>query len=323
MGMVMEFWRRRTPLNLFLSPLSGAFCLAAALRRRAYRRGWLRVHSLPVPVIVVGNITVGGSGKTPLVAWMARRLREEGYRPGIVSRGYGGQGRGVREVTPASDPFDVGDEPVLLARHTGCPVVVGRRRAEAAHRLLELHPCDVIIADDGLQHYALSREIEIAVMDGDYRLGNGLCLPAGPLREPKRRLEEVDRVIVLGEDMTLVPAPLENLASGQRRPLATFRGQKVHAVAGIAHPGRFFRFLERAGLKVHGHPFPDHHRFTPEDIDFDDGLPVLMTEKDGVKCEKFARERHWVLPVEAQVDEVLANALVGLLKGKRNGQKVA
>lgn len=271
-----------------------------------------------MPVVVVGNITVGGSGKTPLVLWLAENLRSFGFQPGIISRGYGGKNCAQTEVMPDSDPFMVGDEPVLLARKSGCPVWVGRNRAEAAHALLKAHPaCNLILSDDGLQHYRLSRNVEIAVVDGERWFGNGCLLPAGPLREPVARLASVDAVVVNGgggeipQDakagfaMRLVGAEFYNLADPTRRAKPQdFAGQILHAIAGIGNPARFFEHLRSLGLVITEHPFPDHHAFQPQDIDFPG--QVLMTEKDGVKCAGFAKNNYWVLAVEAEVGEDLA-----------------
>lgn len=316
-------WYGRSPLALALLPLAGLFCLAVQLRRSAYRRGWLKAHRMPVPVIVVGNISVGGTGKTPLVTWLARFLGRAGYRPGIVTRGYGGKAESwPQPVYPDSDPRRVGDEAVLLATRCACPIVAGPDRPQAARRLIEAHGCNLILADDGLQHYALARDIEIAVIDGIRRHGNGRCLPAGPLREPVRRLTQVDLRICNGGmpatgelAMSLIPGDMVNLVQlGLSQPLAALCGQRVHAVAGIGHPERFFELLRGSGLELIAHPFRDHHAFTAGDFDFADDLPVLMTEKDAVKCRPFAHPQHWYLPVEAQPDPALGAALLDLLK---------
>ncbi|HEY5719623.1 MAG TPA: tetraacyldisaccharide 4'-kinase [Gammaproteobacteria bacterium] len=308
-----RIWYHGHPLGWPLIPLGWAYALLALFRRRGYQEGVFHSASVPVPVIVVGNLTVGGTGKTPFVAWLVGCLQRFGYRPGVVSRGYGGAARlWPQQVRPDSDPAMVGDEPVLLARHCRCPVAVGPDRAAAARALLEHHGCDVIVADDGLQHYALVRDLEIAVIDGVRRHGNGRCLPAGPLREPRRRLRDVDIIVcngtplrgefgmqLVGDSACRVTAPEE------RRALAAFSGRRVHALAGIGHPERFFRSLRRQGLEVIAHPLPDHHRFVPEDLDFDDGLPVLMTEKDAVKCEAFAGPDTWFCPVTAELSPQL------------------
>ncbi|MDQ2696088.1 MAG: tetraacyldisaccharide 4'-kinase [Pseudomonadota bacterium] len=319
-----RLWHSRNPVALALWPLSLAFRLAVALRRLAYRRGVLKPRRLEVPVIVVGNITVGGSGKTPLVIRLAQLLREAGYRPGIVSRGYGGKATAQPQlVTAASDPAEVGDEPLLLARRSGCPVAVAADRVAAARTLLARHACNVILADDGLQHYRLGRDLEIAVIDGARRFGNGFFLPAGPLREPPGRLRQVDFRVANGaarpgeEPMTLLATRAVHLADAQVScALAAFRGQLVHAVAGIGHPERFFQALQAQGIRVLPHPFPDHHPFTAADLDFADELPVLMTEKDAVKCQRLTQAGHfWQVPVQARLEGGFEQRLLARLAG--------
>jgi tetraacyldisaccharide 4'-kinase len=310
-------WQRRGLAAWLLLPLAGIFALLAALRRHAYRAGWLAVERLPVPVVVVGNIAVGGSGKTPVVLWLVDVLREAGFRPGIISRGYGGQVAGTALVPPKGEPALYGDEPVLLARLSGCPVAVGADRPAAGRRLLEIHPeCDVLVSDDGLQHYRLERQVELVVVD-EAVLGNRLPLPAGPLREGLGRLAGADLVIAHGPlgpalmraagatpvvPMALVGEELVSLAEPLRRlPPAAFSGQAVHAVAGIGRPERFFRQLESLGLTVIPHPFPDHHPFTAADLAFAPGEAKILTAKDGVKCAAFATPELWVLPVRASI----------------------
>lgn len=325
------FWQRRGMLAQLLRPLSWLFGALAA-RRRAVLRG----ERLPVPVIVVGNIAVGGSGKTPVVAWLAAELRAAGHRPGIVSRGHGGRisaEGGVAPVPADGDPALLGDEPVLLARLTGCPLVIGRDRPAAGRALLRLHPdCDVLIADDGLQHYRLARDIEIAVVD-EATLGNGLLLPAGPLREPLARLGEVDLVVAHGPlSATLhaatagVPVYPMRLRGGDlraladpacTRPLQAFRGRRVHAVAGIGRPQRFFDQLAGEGIEVVPHPFPDHHRFVAADLAFGEPLPILMTAKDAVKCKAFAPADSWEYPVSAQIGSGAAERILEKLEDGR------
>ncbi len=317
-----EYWYSRNAVAVGLTPLSWLFCTLASLRRGCYRLGIFRSVELPVPVVVVGNITVGGTGKTPLVTWLVRCLREAGFRPGVVSRGYGGRSaHWPRSVNPGSDPVEVGDEPLLIARRTGCPVVVGPDRVAAARALLEEAQVDVVISDDGLQHYRLGRDVEIAVIDGQRRFGNGKCLPAGPLRECPRRLETVDLVVANGAPgpgefgMSLALSDALPVAGrGAATALSAWRGQQVHAVAGIGYPGRFFKALRAVGIEPIEHPFPDHHPFTREEIDFGDGLPVLMTEKDAVKCAGLAHERHWFVPVEARLPAAVGERLLEKLR---------
>jgi tetraacyldisaccharide 4'-kinase len=308
-------WYRDVAWNALLSPPAWLYGTVVRLRRRAYQRGWLRSIRIAAPVVVVGNLTVGGTGKTPLAAAVVQRLRERGRRPGLAARGYGGRVRhGARLVTAGSDPREVGDEPVLLARATGCPVAVARRRAEAAELLLG-EGADVIVCDDGLQHYALARDAEIAVVDAARAHGNRRLLPAGPLREPLTRLEEVDLVLHQGRggDFELRPEAARPVAGGdERRPLVAFAGRRVHAVAGIGDPERFFDMLRAAGADVVPHPFPDHHPFEARDIRFEDDTPVLMTEKDAVKCVDFADVRHWYVPVTARLSAFALNRLDAL-----------
>ncbi|MDZ4261024.1 MAG: tetraacyldisaccharide 4'-kinase [Pseudomonadota bacterium] len=314
--LVQQWYSARAPL--WLLPLSWLFLVLVKVRRLAYKTGLLRSFRLPVPVIIVGNISVGGTGKTPLVAWLVKALQQAGYRPGIISRGYGGQAQQwPQQVLPDSDPLLVGDEPLLLAQRCGCPVVAAPDRVLAARQLLEHSNCNILISDDGLQHYRLQRDIEIVVVDGARRFGNGHCLPAGPLREPVSRLKQVDFVVANGAAMSgevamqLVPGALVALLDGdETASLAELHGQQVHAVAGIGNPARFFALLKQHGLSVIEHPFPDHHHFVVDDLFFADKLPVLMTEKDAVKCRRYADARMWYLPVEAQLDDSFARAFM-------------
>ncbi|MAT66569.1 MAG: tetraacyldisaccharide 4'-kinase [Gammaproteobacteria bacterium] len=321
-----RLWYQGHPLALALTPLALLYCAVVWLRRRAYQLGLLPSHRLGVPVIVVGNITAGGTGKTPLIAWLATWLRAQGYTPGIIARGYGGRARQwPQQVRPDSDPRTVGDEPVLLARRTGCPMAVGPDRAAAARALLEHSDCDIIISDDGLQHYALARDIEIAVVDGDRRYGNGFCLPAGPLREPRSRLKDINLIVCNGTPgrgefgMHYVPGNLVNVHDPDRQqPLEQLRGQSVDAVAGIGHPERFFRLLERQGLTCRKQrTFPDHHAWRETDFAFADAhTPVVMTEKDAVKCERLARDNLWYLPIQAELDPRIETRLQRLIQEK-------
>ena len=324
-------WYGQTP-PLGLVPFSSLFRGIVALRRMAYGRGWKSSQRLPVPVIVVGNLTVGGTGKTPLTIWLVEFLKASGYKPGVISRGYGGRKQAKPlAVNADSDPAEAGDEPVLIAKRTACPVYVFSRRAQAGRALLAENDCDVLIADDGLQHYALARDVEIAVVDGVRRFGNGLCLPAGPLREPVERLAEVDLTVCRGEPregefgMVLTCGDAVNLADEtQAKPLAEFLGLKLRAVAGIGHPQGFFADLKAAGLSFEERAFPDHHRFVPEDLGPDDGACVLMTEKDAVKCRGFACERLWYVPLRAQLPPAFGETVLQLLKKvKPDGQKAA
>ncbi len=307
----MRFWVRRGAIAWLLWPASLAFGLVVAIRRFLY---WVRVLKSAhpgIPVIVVGNITVGGSGKTPLAIWIAEFLKGKGWSPAIISRGYGASAptRTPRAATVASDAAEVGDEPVVLARRSGCPVWIGPDRIAVAAALRAAHPeVNVLVLDDGLQHYRLRRDLEIAVADAR-GLGNGFLLPAGPLREPRYRLRTVDAVIAHGASpvkdfsMSLAGEEVHRMTDArERRSLKAFAGQRVHAAAGIGDPNRFFLHLGAAGVKVIPHPFPDHHRFSARDLEFGDGLPVILTEKDAVKLRSAARPDWWVLPVSARLD---------------------
>lgn len=311
-------------LPLFL-PLNGLFIALSWFKRRQ-----TRPDVLPVPVIVVGNITVGGAGKTPLTIALATALRQAGWQPGIVSRGYGGENSAPRPVMPDASPAEVGDEPILLARRSGVPVWVGRDRAAAGRALLAAHPeVNLMLCDDGLQHYRLGRDIELAVFDGR-GAGNGWRLPLGPLREPLARLREVDAVICNGLpearlpsdvprfDMCLQPGRFYRLDDpGQRAVAADFSGKKLYALAGIGDPGRFFRTLDGLGLVCETHPFPDHHAYVAADLTFaGDGI-LLMTEKDAVKCAGLTAGETWVLPVEAELSPALIELIVEKLRGRQ------
>lgn len=318
-------WYRLTPLHILLLPISLIFGLLAALRRALYRCGAKPSEKLPAPVIVVGNITVGGSGKTPLTLWLAQQLINEGWHPGIISRGYGGSNDAPQAAHSSSRPDEVGDEAVLMAQRGLCPVWVGRDRAAAGKALLQAHPeCDVLLSDDGLQHYRLQRDVEIAVVDGVRRFGNGFLLPAGPLRELPSRLNEADAVVINGGvatgqeyRMQLEGTLFHNLLNPDTvRRASDFHGMKLHAIAGIGNPQRFFDHLKNIGLTVQSHAYPDHHRYTPVDLEFADADAILMTEKDAVKCaalsnqENWAAEKCWVLRVEAQLDPTLTHYIL-------------
>ena len=316
----MRFWYRRGVLAWLLWPASVLFRAGVALRRFFYFIRFFKSVHPGIPVVIVGNLTVGGSGKTPLVLWIAEFLKSKGWSPGIVSRGYGAKLSEPRAATISSEPAEVGDEPVVLGRRSGCPVWVGPDRVQVAALLRAKHPeVNVLVLDDGLQHYRLRRDIEIAVLDAR-GFGNGFLLPAGPLREPKSRLRTVDAVVAHGFSekeafsMVLEGNTVHRMTdAGERRTLQSFAGEKVHAVAGIGDPNRFFLHLGKAGLKVVPHPFPDHHPFTPRDLEFGDDAPVLLTEKDAVKLRSAARPGWWVLPVSAQLDPAFGVWLLGKL----------
>lgn len=310
-----RLWYGRRPF-LPLVPLSWLYCLIALLRRWAYGRGFLASEHPGVPVVVVGNLTVGGAGKTPLVLWLVSHLAELGFKPGIASRGYGGRvGDGPAAVHADSQAEDVGDEPLLLKRRSGVPVVVGRRRAAAARELVARHGCDILVTDDGLQHYALARDLEILVIDGRRGLGNRHCLPAGPLREPPGRARSVDLCIRNGGEagqgrrMRLIPGQAHRLVGDERCALVDFAGRPLLAIAGIGHPERFFAMLRELGLVIESRAYPDHHRFSAEDVAAWGQGPVIMTEKDAVKCTAFAASNHWFVPVDAEPEPEFVAAL--------------
>lgn len=325
-----KLWQKRSVLSLLLLPLTGLYCLVVWLRRYAYRTGILKTTRVRVPVIVVGNITTGGTGKTPLVIAIVNILKQAGYNPGIISRGYGGKARSwPQQVRPDADPVMVGDEPVIIARRTGCPMAVGPNRVKVANALLEHHDCDIVISDDGLQHYALARDVEVVVVDGIRRYGNGWCLPSGPLREPVSRLKEVDLIVTngtpLGNEypMEYVGHQWINVQNPDRRAeMAQFSGKRVHGIAGVGNPQRFFSMLREAGMEVVEHTYPDHYVFTHKDFDFEESLPVLMTEKDAVKCERLGLEDAWFVPIEAHIKRKFEHHLLNNLEAKI-GQKTA
>ncbi len=318
-------WQHRNLKSRLLLPVALLFTAIVSLRQLAWRHGLRRSRHPGVPVIVVGNITAGGTGKTPLVLWLVQFLQHKGMHPAIISRGYGSARSDPRPVPADGAPVDFGDEPCMMAQRASCPVWVGVDRAATAETMRRAHPSiDVIISDDGLQHYRLARDFEIAVIDGARGLGNSWPLPAGPLREPPSRLSTVDAVVINGDapgfaipgamTMRLHGKHFRNLARSQQRVTATdFGDTVVHAVAGIGNPQRFFDHLRDLGLRCSEHSFPDHHPFRAADLEFGDDAPVVMTEKDAVKCTAFATTNHWALIVDADVDARLGDLLTARL----------
>ena len=297
-----QFWyQSRSWISYFLIPFSLLYQITVILRRIVYIFGIKKIQQFPVPIIVIGNVTVGGNGKTPLAICLANQLKKRGFQPGFISRGYGGKIKDglLRVVTPNSDPFLVGDEAILLVR-TGCPVVVGVDRPAAIEYLLKNFSCNIIISDDGLQNYSLSRDIEIVVIDSDRQFGNGLCMPAGPLREPKSRLNTVDFLIV----KQLRPVEIYQLNNPEKKiNFEKLQGKTIHAVAGLGNPKSFFCQLELLGAKVIKHAFPDHYFYQKKDFQFEDDKIILMTEKDAVKCKEFNNERLFCLSVTLEMPE--------------------
>lgn len=307
--------------------LAAAYGLVIRSRLALYRQGILRRVRVSAPVIVVGNLVAGGSGKTPLAIALVERLRDHGWNPGVATRGHGRDDvRHALWVERDTDPSKGGDEPVLIARRTGAKVRADRDRVAATRSLLEAG-CDIVVCDDGLQHYRLRRDVEIEVIDGRRRYGNGAMLPAGPMREPAARGAECDfRVVNLspaesaqagsgfGEWAMHLPADRAwPVLGGRALPLASFAGKRVHAVAGIGDPERFFEMLRTLGIAVVPHAFPDHHRYVAADFEFGSNLPVLMTEKDAVKCRAFATAQHYCVPVRAELPEAFWVALLDRL----------
>lgn len=330
-NLVDDIWYGRHPARFALLPLSWLYRAVAALRRTVYASRLIHVYRAPVPVIVVGNLTVGGTGKTPLVIWVARKLEEYGFKPGIVARGYRGAARRwPQQVRSDSDPVTVGDEALVLARRTGLPVAVGPQRSADVAALLQHAGVDIIVCDDGLQHYALARDLEIAVLDGVRRYGNGACLPAGPLREPAARLATIDLLVTNGLAargefaMRYLAAEVRRVGRAEERvALDEFAEREVHAVAAIGNPDNFFALLKRNGFRVTQHVFPDHHLFTRDDLAFGDGRAVIMTEKDAVKCEHFDDPRLWYVPIDVELPDVFERRFRTLLQEVFDGQEAA
>lgn len=325
-------WQNTTLWHTLLIPISWLFGSVSSLRRVFYKLGLFRQHRLSVPVIIIGNISVGGTGKTPFVIWLAEQLRAAGYHPGIISRGYGGSATLPQTVTVHSDPHLAGDEPLLLAQRVSCPIWIGRNRPATGRALLTAHPeVDILISDDGLQHYALARDLEMIVIDSARGFGNAQLIPAGPLREPVTRLRQADAIIInqTGSTHSSIPVlsnvysmhlnghTFTNLLHPERLAIAAdFQQETVHALAGIGHPQRFFDQLDAMGMNVIPHAFPDHYPYQASDLNFP-GI-IIMTEKDAVKCQAFATEAMWALPVQSELPVELLPYLLAKL-GKHHG----
>lgn len=316
MNLLTKIWYHKHLLAYVLLPFSAIYRVALLLNKLRFKIGLKKITHFPVTVIVVGNLTVGGTGKTPLIITLSNFLSEKGYKPGIVSRGYGGKPTKLPlHVYPNSDPAQAGDEPILIARRTKCPVVVDKNRVRAVQTLLSIYNCNIVLSDDGLQHTALGRNIEIVVIDGTRRFGNQFCLPAGPLREPITRLQKVDFIVTRGNAwpgeylMHLIPDKLYNLIDPTRFFTKEFYTKTIHAVAGIGNPAAFFDQLRAMGFSVIEHPFPDHYTYKPQDLDFGPDAIIIMTEKDAVKCQLFANEQYWCLLVHAECGSMPAQLL--------------
>jgi tetraacyldisaccharide 4'-kinase len=319
---IERIWYDGMPVPWWLAALVPVYKALRATHLAPYRLGWRKAARVRVPVVVVGNLTAGGSGKTPLTIALVEALRLRGYKPGVISRGYGGTQREPYLLDDMPTPARVGDEPCLIRQRTGAPLAVGRDRARAAALLLE-RGVDIVIADDGLQNPRFARDVEICVIDGQRRFGNARLLPAGPLREPLERLSTIPLRVCNGGAAQPGEVPMRLVGdmavpvvrSAAVRPLESFAGERVHAVAAIGNPGRFFDGLRAHGIDVVAHAFADHHAFVAADLAFGDDVPVLMTEKDAVKCTAFARANYWCVPVRAELPDAFFDALAERLKG--------
>ncbi len=329
----MKYWYSQNLLAWLLWPVSIIFCWLSFIRRLCFFSGIFNSVAFDVPVIVIGNISVGGSGKTPLLISICEYLKQQGRKPGIVSRGYGGNVTGIKQLDVNDEAITVGDEPCMIFQRTHCPVVVGSDRSAAVAHLLNNNACDIVLSDDGLQHYRLQRKVEIAVVDAKRLHGNGFCLPAGPLREPVRRLKNVDLVVFNGAPdrplkdnitplfYTLKFDVLVNLVSSEPLQLTALKSKNILAVAAIGNPQRFFELLKQQGLTVNEQAFPDHYFYSDADIQLWSGKCVLMTEKDAVKCRQRIQQKEingdftnvWYLPVNAKFNNALKQALNKLL----------
>ncbi|MCW8941787.1 MAG: tetraacyldisaccharide 4'-kinase [Gammaproteobacteria bacterium] len=325
-----HYWYQANYFIWLLLPLSWLFCAVSVIRRKLYQLNLKKSYASELPVVIIGNIVAGGSGKTPLLIAVCELIKEKGYRPGVVSRGYGGTFTGLKRVTDSDTAELVGDEPLMVQQRTGVPVVVAADRVAAVRYLYENDACDIVLADDGLQHYRMRRDIEIAVVDDKRRFGNGYCLPAGPLREPVSRLRAVDLVVYNAANSAATEAysytlnftRLYHLGTGDTRALSSFSGKVVHAVAGIGDPGRFFTQLRENEIDIIEHPFADHHSYSQDDFSGWHDECIVMTEKDAVKCRALSLPDAWVIRVDAELAETLESQLnlkiLPLLKQRRS-----
>ncbi|MGB4811529.1 MAG: tetraacyldisaccharide 4'-kinase [Methylophilaceae bacterium] len=327
---LQQQWQTTSFWHIVLIPLSWVFGLLVYVRKAFYRLGWLKSTKLPVPVIIVGNISVGGTGKTPFVIWLAEQLQLSGCQLGIISRGYGGNAKQVTEVNADSHPLEVGDEPVLIAKRTHCPIFVGADRVAAGQALLSAYPqCNLLISDDGLQHYRLQRDVEIALINSNDAFGNQQLLPAGPMREKISRLKGVDAIVDSGitvkqkdywpplYNMQLQGVTFERVDGvvGQQSA-GYFKDKELMAIAGIGKPERFFKQLSTLGLQFEQQAFADHHAYNVQDLAPFAHKTLLMTEKDAVKCQQLKLSEAWYLPVRAEITGPLNPTLIGLILNK-------
>ena len=325
--LIEKIWYSKNFISFLLLPLSWIYIFFVELRLKLYQFGIFPINKSYAPTIIVGNMVAGGTGKTPLVIWLACYYKEQGFFPGVISKGYKGRyTTNTQFVDSNTDPILVGDEPVLIAKKTKCPVLVGNKRSTAAQEIVEKYKCNLIISDDGLQHYSLARNIEIAVIDGQRRLGNGFCIPAGPLRELKSRLDSVD--LVVGKylakkseyKMEYIYNDLVSLNNPKdKMPITDLDSKKIHVVSGISNPQSFYSYLRSQNYELLIHEYPDHHIYNENDLKFDDDFPVVMTEKDAVKCFKYSNERYWYLPISAKLSERFTLDLNELLERNKYG----
>jgi len=325
--LIEKVWYSKNIFSLLLSPLSFIYISIIYLRYNLYQLGLISITKINVPTIVIGNIVAGGTGKTPLVIWLAKHFKDKGFLPGIVSRGYGGTYlSNIELVKPTSNPLLVGDEPVIIARNTNCPVVVAKKRVKGAKELVEKYNCNIILCDDGMQHYSLARDIEIAVIDGQRRFGNNYCFPAGPLREPKSRIFKADLIVskynarTYEHKMDYTYNQLVSLNELSKTiPISDLHGMTVHAIAGINNPDHFFSYLRSNKLELIIHKFPDHYLYREDDVKFDDNFPVVMTEKDAVKCLNYSSDKYWYIPISAELSKLFVCDLDKLMGKIING----
>lgn len=317
------YWYSINFVSLLLLPLSGLFCSVSFIRSKLYDFGILKSYRAPLPVVVIGNITVGGTGKTPLIIELVKQLQAGGRKPGVISRGYGGNATSWPQIVNTdTNAAKVGDEPQFIYQRTRCPLVVGPDRKQDIELLIKQFDCDIVLSDDGLQHYALQRDIEVVVVDASRQFGNGFCIPSGPLRETVSRLQKVDMVLLNGggelqNSFSIQTSQCSFVGQGsiEKVNISDFSGKIVHAVAGIGNPQRFFSMLENLGIEVIPHAYADHYNYKESDFIFMDNLPVLMTEKDAIKCNEFKLNNHWSVPIDIVLSESAQQRINEIFEG--------